>query len=86
MASVSRRGCWDGFRRRVDPFELPVATEGNARRGMWGRIDATYSPKYRHARAIANVANVYTTPSTAYHQLLFTKYDLHHKIHSYDTH
>jgi len=33
MARVSRRGCWDGFRRRVDPFEFWVAMDGSARRG-----------------------------------------------------
>ena len=61
MAKVSRRGCCDGCRRRCEgEGERDFSSEvlGKLRRGRAGKIEATYSPKYRQARATANVTNV----------------------------
>lgn len=70
---ISSQGDWDGFLRRRDEGEcvdvessLSWLARVNRRRGREGSILETYSPRWRHASAIASVENEYTRPSTVY--------------------
>jgi hypothetical protein len=72
MQMISSIGACEGRRRalevgeELDEFRFSSLDTCMRRRGREGRMEATYSPQWRQARATAKVVNVYAIPSTVW--------------------